>query len=59
MGCVHVCETKERILKNPFVFRHLFDPVAGNRKVAICVARLPRITRQIDLAINYFALGEN
>ena len=56
VGCVHAREAKERILENPLIFLHLFDPVPSDRKVAVGVTSLPRVACKINLTSNGLAL---
>jgi hypothetical protein len=49
--CVaEVCEADKSSLDLPLCWRCLLDPMSSNREVAISVAGLPCVTRQIDLA---------
>ena len=56
MGCVHVCEAKECTLENPLVVLCLFNPVAGDCKVAVRVTSLPCIARYVNQTSDGLAL---
>jgi hypothetical protein len=47
--CVHARETEQRVFKRPLSRRALFDPVACDRKVTICIRCLPCITGQTNV----------
>jgi hypothetical protein len=47
--CVHARETEQCVFKRPLSRGALFDPVACDRKVTICIRCLPCITGQTNV----------
>lgn len=57
MRAVHLCESDEGRMKNPFARRRLLNPMSSCRKVGISIGCLPTVAGQADLA-NLVALLE-